>query len=73
MFCLLKRSDDGGGHSQSQVVWINRRVQRFEKTTFCSAGTPVSAVTAIMCEEVAGPCLTEASDSVSWDSLFSCE
>ena len=38
-----------------------------------SARTPVSAVTEIKCERVAGPYLTEASDSGSLKYLFSCE
>ena len=48
-------------------------MQRFEKTTFHSAGTPVSAATSIMGEWVAGPYLTEASNSGSEEYLFSCE
>ena len=48
-------------------------VQRFEKTTFRSAGTPVSGETAITCEQVADPRLTEASDSGSSEYLFRCE
>ena len=52
---------------------MNRGVQRFEKTTFRSAGTPVSVGTAIMCEQVAGPRLTEATDSGSSEYLFRCE
>ena len=52
---------------------MNRGVQRFEKTTFRSVRTPVSAVTVVMCEQVVGPRLTEASDSGSSQYLFSCE
>ena len=33
--------------------------------SFRSVGTPVPALTAIMCEQVAGPRLTEASDTDS--------
>ena len=38
-----------------------------------SARTPVLVVTEIKCKQVAGPRLTEASDSVSLEYLFSCK
>ena len=40
---------------------------------FRSAGIPVSVGTVIMCDQVTGPRLTEASDSGSSEYSFSCE
>ena len=70
---LLKWSDDDRGHSQSQVVWMNRGVQRFERTTFRSVWTPVSVGTANMFEQVADSRLTGAINSGSSEYLYSCE